>query len=99
MDWNVVWANSSLRDLRKIEHYLLKHDPAALPVVMEYIRVEVRRIESNPYLSGVVSMPGAEIMRETFAASYRIIFDLNEAAQTIEILRVWHSSREEPTFD
>jgi len=95
MDRTVIRANSSLRDLRRSEQYLRKHEP----VVMSHIRAEVRRIEANPYLSQLVESLESETIRETFAASYRIFFELNEVERRIEIVRVWHASREEPTFD
>jgi len=37
-------------------------------------------------------------LREIVFRDYRIFYDVSEESSSVEILHVWHGSRDEPTF-
>jgi hypothetical protein len=38
-------------------------------------------------------------LREIVVRPYRVFYDVSEESQSVEILHVWHSARDEPTFE
>ena len=97
MDFKVILSDLFLSDLQEIVHYLSEH---AGPDTASRIGNELldRALEAGqkPFLGQPVRQrPGA---RKVLRYPYLIYYDVNEARQTVEILRVWHGARDPKTL-
>jgi addiction module RelE/StbE family toxin len=89
----VRWLNKALRDLDHEASYLATENPAAVHLLVERIREAVAQLSDQPSLGRPGRVPGTRelvVLRTRYLLPYRV------RAQTIEILRVFHTSRRPP---
>ena len=89
----VRWLERALRDLDEAETYIAKDDPrAATDVVLRIVRV-VSNLKDQPGIGRAGRVPGTKeliVPNTPFIVPYRVKDD------TVQILRVYHSSRKWP---
>lgn len=87
----VEWSEAALSDRAAIVDYLLPRNPHAAK------RILLRLIETTTDLANFPFMgrKGIENTREWgIAHPYILIYEVNEFAKTVTILRIWHMSQE-----
>ena len=93
----VVLTEEALRNLEEIRSYLANHYPGAAAKVEERIRAVFRRLEDWPESAqSVADRPGVRkvpLVRYPYGIYYRIV------DQTVEVLYIHHSARQEPWAD
>ena len=58
----------------------------------------VRILSSFPLIGPTYPRGARGSLREIVFRSYRIFYDVSEAARGVEVLHVWHGARAEPAF-
>ena len=98
MDFKVIWSEAALADLHDICSYIAQHDPSAAQRMGHGILDHVRILSSFPLIGPTYPRGARGSLREIVFRSYRIFYDVSEAARSVEVLHVWHGARAEPAF-
>jgi plasmid stabilization system protein ParE len=98
MDYEVAWTSEALVSLDEALDYLRKRNEAAAEKVRQAIFDKADLLGVTPNV-GRVWAPGEDPpIREVISGKHRIHYRdrVNIDSKTVEILKVWHSSRQEP---
>jgi plasmid stabilization system protein ParE len=90
----IRWLRTALRNLEEEAAYIAADDPAAARLVVRRILDAVDQLAEQPSLGRPGRVPGT---RELIAARTRYLVPYRVKRDTIEILRVFHTSRRLPT--
>ncbi len=91
----IIWLRKALKNLDQEAEYIARDDPVAARRVVQRIQHSVFLLASNPALGHSGRLPGTQelIISDTrYIVPYRVRLRL----QQIEILRVFHTSRQLP---
>ena len=91
MDYEVTWIERSLCDLEAIYDYI-----TAAAKVVRGIRAQVELLRTVPRTGPRYRCRLIGDIRQTISGKYRIFYEVFESEQRVEILTIWHSSRQEP---
>jgi plasmid stabilization system protein ParE len=98
----IVFAQSAFDDLREIvEYWLEREEPERGEKYMEDLMAEAIRELRSPQTARrgrklvKSNWPNAQEIR-VFKRVYRILYVLREEESLVEVLRFWHSHRDEP---
>ena len=80
-------------DLESIVAYYEEVSPAFALVFEEKVLEKMQRLAQFPRMGRRVPELGDESMREVLYRSYRIVYFVDEAAEEVDVLMVFHSSR------
>jgi addiction module RelE/StbE family toxin len=89
----VRWLRQALRNLDAEATYIADEDPLAARVVVERVLHAVELLAQQPGLGRTGRVPGT---RELLVPKTRYIVPYRVHGETIEILRVFHTSRRLP---
>ncbi len=87
------WLRQALRNLDEEAAYIALHDPNAAGLVVQRVLQAVAHLAEHPDLGRPGRVPGTRelvVLRTRYVVSYRVRGD------SVEILRVFHSSRRPP---
>ena len=98
MALKVIWSPEALDLFREVLDYLDKQSDSAAARVGELILDRVGQLEHSPYRGSVYAHRSDGDVREILAGSYRVFYRVNETAKRVDILTIWHSARDEPSF-
>jgi addiction module RelE/StbE family toxin len=90
----IVWLKTALRNVAEIASYIAQDDPVAASQVVENIFTQVSLLSTQPALGRAGRVLGTRelvISHTHYLVPYRI------KNNTVEILRVLHTSRKPPT--
>ncbi len=96
MDLQVVWAEPAVADLEAIVRYIAQSSPATAERVRSGILECVEILTRLPHIGPVYERDSTGRTREIVYRPYRIFYRVDETAGRVEILTVWHGSRQEP---
>lgn len=89
----VRWLRKALQNLEDEANYIAAEDPKAARLVVERILAAVARLEEHPALG----RPGRVAQtRELVILKTRYIVPYRVRGETVEILRVFHTSQRQP---
>ncbi|MFN8473807.1 MAG: type II toxin-antitoxin system RelE/ParE family toxin [Anaerolineae bacterium] len=77
--YRIQWRRSAEKDLRRLPR-------EAVPRILE----AVEALSNNPYPPGVRKLVGSEHAYRIREGVYRIVYDVQEEALVIEVIRVRH---------
>ena len=89
----VVLSPQARADLREIFLYIAKDNPAAARLVLTRIRERVAELKDNPHLGRPGRVPGT---RELIIAKTSYLIPYQVRGDSLQILRVYHGSRQWP---
>jgi plasmid stabilization system protein ParE len=99
MAFKVVWTRQGEVSLEVVYNGLAEIDQDAADRLLEGIFDTTDVLKSFPYIGARWERRGRRTSyREVQYQRYRIFYRVDDAKQTVYIMRVWHSSRDEPTF-
>lgn len=83
----------ALQDFEEAQDYIAQDNPLAAQAVAQRIADASRRLIEHPEIGRPGHVPGT---REWVVSRtpYLLVYRINPAKQALEILRVWHSSRD-----
>lgn len=79
----LVWSPRALDDVDAIAAYIAEDSEAYAASVVRLILDKARRLSEFPFIGRVVPEFGDEAIREVFAYSYRVIYQMNDEEVTI----------------
>ena len=97
MDYQIVWTLRSRQDLRNIASFIAKDNPSAALKLGDLIFARVDMLEKFPEIGRIVLERNQPHSREIVVRPYRIVYRLRKPENLVEILRVWHGARGEPS--
>jgi toxin ParE1/3/4 len=89
----VRWLRKALRNLDEEATYIAADDPAAARLVVQRILEAVAQLDEQPGLGRPGRVPGT---RELVVSKTRFIVPYRVHGDTVEVLRVFHTSRRPP---
>jgi plasmid stabilization system protein ParE len=93
MGWKVIVAPSAESDLCDIVTYIARHNPDAAERLGNALITRTEVLTQFPELGRVVPEFLRPQLRELIYRSYRIIYRIQPAQESIEIVRFWHAAR------
>jgi addiction module RelE/StbE family toxin len=96
MDYKIVWTEPALADLRAVVERIARDNPSAAGRVGEEIIAHVELLATFPHIGPHYPRGSKTGDREILCRGYRIFYRIFEEQQTVEILIIWHGSRQEP---
>jgi plasmid stabilization system protein ParE len=90
---HVSWLRKALRNLDEEATFIAADDPAAARLVVERVLAAVAMLPEQPAMGRPGRVPGTRelvVLRTRYVVPYRV------RGETIEILRVFHTSRRPP---
>lgn len=97
MDFQVIWTNPALDDLKAIVEYIARDNPVAAEKFRLAVFDRTAILKAFPLIGPAYRKRKRGVVREIVHGNYRIFYHVNKNAKQVEILSVWHSAREEPT--
>ena len=91
MAHTVVWSPRAIDDVDSIAAYIAQDSEAYAASVVRLILIKAGNLSSFPFIGRIVPEFDNENIREVFAFSYRIIYEISGDA--ITIAAVVHGSR------
>ena len=89
----IKWLNKALKNLRDEAEYIAEKNPQAAQLVVQRIHKTVLQLTEQPALGRAGRVHGT---RELIVPKTRYIIPYRARNNTIEILRVFHTSRKQP---
>ena len=89
----VKWLRTALRNLDEEATYIASDDPGAARLVVERVLNAVEGLAEHPAIGRPGRVPGT---RELVVPRTRYIVPYRVRGETIEVLRVFHTSRRMP---
>ncbi len=96
MGREIIWTDSAVADLEAIVPRITAERPQAARKVGNAIVAQVEKLRALPTLGSPYRPRLHGGIRETAYKKYRIFYRAQVAANSIEILAIWHGSRREP---
>jgi plasmid stabilization system protein ParE len=97
--FKVVWTRQGEVSLEEVYEGRAEIDPDAADRLLQGIFDTVDVLERFPFIGARYERHGRRTpYREVLFGRYRIFYRVDQTQQTVYVMRVWHSSRDEPTF-
>jgi toxin ParE1/3/4 len=96
MVYKIDLSGAAQRDLEEIVEFISRDKPEIGERVGREIVKHLRMLEKFPRLGRVVPEFGEENLREIIHTPYRLIYEIDDEAHRIVVVRVWHGARSEP---
>ncbi|BAZ51834.1 plasmid stabilization system protein [Nostoc sp. NIES-4103] len=91
MAYQVVWSSKALEDVEAIATYISRDSSSYTAAVVQKILDVTRQLTDFPFSGRVVPEFNEDTIREKFAYSYRIIYQIRD--DTVTIAAVIHGKR------
>src|SRR4051812_10382701 len=96
MDFQIVWTETALADLEAIVRHVAEDNAAAAERLRLELLGSVEILGRFPFIGPAYERDRTGRAREILCRRYRIFYRVQEADSRVEILTVWHGSRQEP---
>ena len=93
MAYQIVWSKVALADLRDLVRYIARDNREAAGRFGNLIVSKVETLGPFPRIGRIVPEFRDDRLREIIITPYRIVYEIDDAAVTLSILRVWHGAR------
>jgi plasmid stabilization system protein ParE len=93
MAYKIVWTESASEDLGAIVRFIARHNPDAAQKMGNAIYDGAQILTEFHEAGSVVRELSNPDWRQIIVRPYRIIYHLDRAANTAEIIRIWHGAR------
>lgn len=89
----IVWPAPALADLTAIRAYIAEHNPTAAMQVAADIKAAAKALADFPHM-GHEGEDGTREWIVTRRRDYVLVYDVDEDADVVIILRVWHQKQD-----
>ncbi len=96
MDYKVIWDDEAIEELGQIVCHIAHDNPIAARKTGETIFKKAGSLGPFPRLGKIYSKLNRGDVREIPVPPYRIFYHIRDAERVVQILKVWHGSRQEP---
>ena len=94
MDFRVEIADPAIDDLAEIVFYIAQDNPEAASALGNHLLDAALSLAQTPHKGSPHRHIGN--VRKLTVQPFKIFYLVNEAKQSVEVLRFWHSARREP---
>lgn len=98
MDFKIIWSDAAVTELEDISRYIAQDHPESARKVAQGILDHVDILATFPFIGPTYPRGSRGTLRLIVFRSYRILYDVNEGRESVEILHIWHGARDEPPF-
>jgi len=99
MVYRIIWAPRALRDLAEIIGYIKRDDPRIARKFGENLIVKAESLSTFPERGVVVQKYPGKNIRQIALRAYRITYRIQAELAVVEIVRIWHSARNESNLE
>lgn len=96
MGWRLNWSPSARNDLREIYLTIATDNPAAAAAFLNETLDAVELLRGHRFLGRMVPEFGDELIRELIRSPYRLVYQVLEDEEVVDVIRVWHAARGAP---
>ena len=96
MEFAIIWSSAAKADLADIHEYLLAQNPQAAVRIPEDILLHVETLRTFPHIGPKVGADASGESRWIACEDYRIVYRVDAEHHSIEVIALWHGSREAP---
>lgn len=96
MAHRIVWSQTSQRDLHSLVKTISRDSPQRAEQFGYRIVARVEMLQEYPRMGRVVPEFNQPDLHEVTVRPYRIIYRRKDDISLIEVVRIWHSSRDTP---
>jgi len=93
MAYGIIWSKAALADLHDLVRYIAHDDSKAARGFGNLIVSKVDSLETFPRIGRIVPELRDDRVREIIVRPYRIVYEIDDHAMTLSVLRVWHGAR------
>lgn len=94
MSFRVVFAPTAIKDLSESVSYIARHDSeAAIRIGDGMIDAAVDKLSQQPFMGPACPEYADRSVRYWFFRNYRVVYEVDEDQEQINVLRYWHCSR------
>lgn len=91
---DIIWTEPALTDIDRLSDYIALDQPYYAEEFTTRLMTSVEPLADNPRMYRVVPEAAQEHIREVIFRGYRIIYRILDDKHLIEILAVFHGSRD-----
>lgn len=99
MACRIVWSQSAQDDLREIVRYIARDNREVAEKFGRFLISKVDSVANFPRIGRMVPEFRLDTLREVIVSPYRIIYTINADSTEIQVVRVWHSARNQPDLN
>ncbi len=96
MEFEVVWTDRAVSSLQEVHSYLAQFNSAAADRISSAIIERVELLKTVPKIGAYYPRGSPGPYRVIVVEKYRVFYRVIEEKSRIEVLLVWHGSRQEP---
>jgi len=96
MGFKVIWSDAAATELEHICSYIAQDDPEAATRVARGIVAYTKLLANFPFIGPSYPRGSKGTLRLIVYRSYKILYDVDERRQGVEIVHIWHGARDEP---
>ncbi len=93
MDYRFKIAARARSDIRNIWQYIARDNVLTANLFRDRLLLAAESLQNFPHRHG--NFPKRPSIRKVAFDTYLIIYKINEESRTVEILRFWHSARDQ----
>jgi plasmid stabilization system protein ParE len=99
MAFQVIWTRQGEVSLEEVHDGLAAIDAGAADRLLQGIFDTVDILQRFPFIGARYERRGRQTSyREILYGRYRVFYRVDQERQFVYVMRIWHSSRDEPTF-
>jgi toxin ParE1/3/4 len=96
VDWEVIWTEPALVAFEEAIRYLADRNLVAAEAMRLSILAHVENLARFPHIGPRYERDTTGRSREIVCGPYRIFYRLDESANKVQVLTIWHGARREP---
>ena len=97
MAYEITWTRIGLESLEHAVRRIATDKPFAAETFRESVNLTVDPLALFPQLGQTFEAEGIANLRELFCEPYRIYYRVLASKSSVQILLLWHASREDPS--
>ena len=98
MGFKVIWSDPAVTDLEDICSYIARDNPEAATRVAINIVAHTDLLGSFPFIGPTYPRGSRGSLRLIVFRSYRILYDVDERRESVEIIHIRNVARDEQVF-
>ena len=96
MDFEVIWSEPALEEFEAIINHLAENSPGSAEKIRVEILDHVEVLSRFPWIGPEYRPDATGRSREILCRRFRVFYRVDEEGGHVEILTIWHGSRDEP---
>ena len=96
MGYKVIWTDEAIADLRELVAFISSDNPSAAVKLGETLIQKSMVLAEHPRLGRMLRKSPSDSLRELIVPPYRLIYEINDEALTVNVRLLWHGARQEP---